>query len=822
MIPNRIKENIDLRRIERYSILGMSQRNIPRDIYNFRFWNPHEEMRKCVEMYDYNSLAQSAVNSLVKFIVGGELRVVSKDEKTRSFLQAKIDGIQLDIKAEEIVENTIKTGNGYAEIEFNKETGAPCDLYPLADSSRMYINCDSFGKPLIGINGLGEKVPNLKEFYLQEVDPSSDIANASNFRISYFIGGKYNSIIIKAIPIPKNNIISFKLNVGNTGIYGRSFLASALNDNEILVAIEKALAVLAKYRSVPRKLIQIGEHAGEVDEKETQDFINYFESLQPEENPIVNKPVKMIDLSFAGRDINMDYMINHVRKKIIAGLAPEFLLGLGDETNRATAKEQLVAFLLAVTSLRKKFLRPLEEGYIKPLIKYHNNIGMNLDTSAYLEFGDLDFETKLEKIQRITTMWNNNEISFNEMRDELGYSTIGKEGDIYHDEYQQKIQMEAQMKAQEQMMQQQAPQQQIPQEESPSPYPLPEELPQDNFEGNSGEMDAQQNMMENIKKKENVNKPTKKECFNSNQSLIDLYCDERFHNRKKEDGIVAFKEKVMRLGLKEDLNKLNLQEAERHYLKERLQFPFNPSKTIGLERKYAKELKDSFDFVKRELIGNLKTYKESYNKQIRLEATLGQGFLEFVRRKFSEILNKVDEKIGVALIEAYDKGQKNILKQANSIKTFSFKEYIQKAVVENMKYVYNLKNYVLDKLSDLIQEGLTQGDSITTITDNISESFNIVKSRAETIARTEVIKAYNTAEILTGKELGFKKMKWLTGWDDRVCEGEAFNIVANGKTYHNCREMRNEVFNINDAPIPAKDTHPRCRCCLITVIDGGQ
>ena len=114
------------------------------DIYKTKFWDPHEEMRGAYDAYNYNSLFQAAVNSLVKFIMGNEIRVVCKDELTRKFLQSHVENTDLEVAMTEVVENTIKSGNGYLEVDLNSRTGLPHKYYPIADSSRIYINANRY------------------------------------------------------------------------------------------------------------------------------------------------------------------------------------------------------------------------------------------------------------------------------------------------------------------------------------------------------------------------------------------------------------------------------------------------------------------------------------------------------------------------------------------------------------------------------------------------------------------------------------------------------------------------------------------------------
>ena len=424
----------------RKSVVGAFS-TFERDIYRDIVWTPHEEQAKCVEMYNRNSYAQSAVNTMKDFIKGGDIVVKSKDEKTRKRAQAYLDGLDIDTWLDESIENTIKTGNGYVEGDFADATWKkPIKFYAIADSSRIYINCDEFGLPKKKeitrnnpVTGEPERffIRDDSEFYIQRVDANFRNPEAKWFDINYHIGSQFKKFRIYGIPINKNKIIHFRLNLGDTGVYGRSYMASALDDYESLRQIERSIAVIAKYKAVPRDIIMYGDKDNPATDDELDDFIVYLESLEKEESAIVNKPIKRESLSYAGQDINLDYMMKHVTKKIISGIAPDFMMGVGDKTDNQSSQIKLISYILAIYSKRKLFLRPVERLLLKPFL-----IREKLEPETWLEFGELDFETKSEKTNRTGALWVQNLITLNEARTMLGMPVIGDEGDVYYIDWQ--------------------------------------------------------------------------------------------------------------------------------------------------------------------------------------------------------------------------------------------------------------------------------------------------------------------------------------------------------------------------------------------------
>ena len=131
---------------ERHSIVG-SFTPFSRDIYNDKLMTPHQTMTDCVRAYNENSFFQSAVNTMVDFIMGEGIIIKGEDEYSKKTCAAYIDEIEMEQWLREAVENTIKTGNGYVEMDYELETQVPRHFYPISDSSRIFINCNEFGKP---------------------------------------------------------------------------------------------------------------------------------------------------------------------------------------------------------------------------------------------------------------------------------------------------------------------------------------------------------------------------------------------------------------------------------------------------------------------------------------------------------------------------------------------------------------------------------------------------------------------------------------------------------------------------------------------------
>ncbi len=139
-----------------------------------------------------------------------------------------------------------------------------------------------------------------------------------------------------------------------------------------------------------------------------------------------------------------------------------------------------------------------------------------------------------------------------------------------------------------------------------------------------------------------------------------------------------------------------------------------------------------------------------------------------------------------------------------------------------------LANYELQLLGDVstelasgikrtITQGVLEGKSIPQVAREIGKVvddpdafikagktvFKSTQQRATLIARTETLRAHNEGRKVFYREVGIKKVKWMTAHDERTCP--------------ECAPLDGRVFKIDEAPGPPR--HPGCRCALSSVIE---
>lgn len=125
-------------------------------------------------------------------------------------------------------------------------------------------------------------------------------------------------------------------------------------------------------------------------------------------------------------------------------------------------------------------------------------------------------------------------------------------------------------------------------------------------------------------------------------------------------------------------------------------------------------------------------------------------------------------------------------------------------VKENVALIGSMKSDYMTSIEGIVQRGIRQGETISTITKEIQKKTKSEKAYAQFLARDQVGKLNGNLAELRQTNLGVKKYIWRNSQDRRVRTTHRNAPVGNG----------NKTFSWNNAP---SDTgHPgedfQCRC----------
>lgn len=106
-------------------------------------------------------------------------------------------------------------------------------------------------------------------------------------------------------------------------------------------------------------------------------------------------------------------------------------------------------------------------------------------------------------------------------------------------------------------------------------------------------------------------------------------------------------------------------------------------------------------------------------------------------------------------------------------------------------------------LNDELVNCVVAGKKTSDLKNMLQERFNVSYSRADALARTELAHIQTQAAKKRYEDYGIKQMEVWADEDERRCEV--------------CGELHQKRFPIGATPpIPA---HPRCRCCIVPVVE---
>lgn len=106
-------------------------------------------------------------------------------------------------------------------------------------------------------------------------------------------------------------------------------------------------------------------------------------------------------------------------------------------------------------------------------------------------------------------------------------------------------------------------------------------------------------------------------------------------------------------------------------------------------------------------------------------------------------------------------------------------------------------------LNDSLIECIASGKKTTELKNLLQEQFNVSYNRADALVRTELAHIQTQAAAQRYKDYGIQQVEVFVDEDERTCPI--------------CSKHEGERYNVNDVmPVPF---HPRCRCCMVPVIE---
>ena len=192
----------------------------------------------------------------------------------------------------------------------------------------------------------------------------------------------------------------------------------------------------------------------------------------------------------------------------------------------------------------------------------------------------------------------------------------------------------------------------------------------------------------------------------------------------------------------------------------------------------------------------LDTYWQMVSQLEKELTMLGDRQARLLRKEFEACFIHVYEAIAIPGEDAYSKIDTQVAHQLLQYIWCADGKSWSDRVWTNTKMLQQELN---DTLLDCVISGRKSGD----LKQLLMERFNVSYNRADALVRTELAHIQTQAAQQRYKDYGIKQMEVFVDEDEKTCP--------------TCAKMEGTKVNVNALmPVPF---HPRCRCCMIPVIE---
>ena len=253
---------------------------------------------------------------------------------------------------------------------------------------------------------------------------------------------------------------------------------------------------------------------------------------------------------------------------------------------------------------------------------------------------------------------------------------------------------------------------------------------------------------------------------------------------------------------------------------------------ISLEREYHKKLKRLIKAMNESLYAGIRSVYKEIAPQVVADGALGdtQSRIRQLTAEWQKQFDQEAEKLadwfagkeqGYVVRNLQAQMRKSNLARVGFDLNFSYhsqreKDIFKAIVAENVNLIKSIASEHLTKVEGVVMRGIQTGHDLSTMSENLEESFGVTERRAAMIARDQTNKATSNLTRARLLDYGVKKGQWMH--------------TSAGKTYRDSHvDMDGEIYDIEqgcfdpdygDYIQPAELVN--CHCVCIPVIDAGE
>lgn len=241
------------------------------------------------------------------------------------------------------------------------------------------------------------------------------------------------------------------------------------------------------------------------------------------------------------------------------------------------------------------------------------------------------------------------------------------------------------------------------------------------------------------------------------------------------------------------------------------------------EKKIIEKLKEE---AKEDVLKQIKADSDKVDKD-KLEVKSVNDIIQRLQSllNFGAIGDVAHKVIRAQFLEGAENAEEDINKKKpfNYVPDYNAIDYISNYTFDNIK---NMTEELANDLRSELQRGFMNGEGISKLTERVKRVFDSAENRAETIARTETMRAHHFGKLSAFKQSGIKAKKWLL-WtnDNRTSEitkalhkkyGSPDKAIPLDQNFKVSVKVGNKVIEIDQ---PAGPFHPNERDELMIEVE---
>lgn len=380
---------------------------------------------------DGDSYLKVATDKYVDLIFKEGYYLHSKNPKAKEYIQGRLDNIAAisKINTKDYIDSCARMMVSYANAftRIKKE-----DVSVIAQSTNLVLSGDERNQVIAGLFPMhAASVYILRDQNNNIIKyQQRDIAQSKAVRGDNTIPDKPSGGDIKEWPVfAPEEVIHMTIACEPGYVFGNPYLAPAVDDIKALRMIEEHAARLIYRYLFPTQHVKVG--------LPTPGFQASEEEVQSMEEKIVEVPYDGTIVTSERVDIDVTGAMNHAldpmptlehyKKRAFTGMGVSPVqMGESETSNRATADALTTEMHDRIITYQNRMSMYLGKLFDAILIEGNFDLS-NYDNKVELRWNPIEIETKIKKDAHVIFKYNNDIITAEEMRNELGYDPFTTE-----------------------------------------------------------------------------------------------------------------------------------------------------------------------------------------------------------------------------------------------------------------------------------------------------------------------------------------------------------------------------------------------------------